>query len=205
MKLHVAVRKVIDAHGPLPGKETSIEEMKATLEAAWSSHGPADHGYGEEYKRIAWQLIRFYADLVSGMVALPVPVLRLPVVGGEIVITPDHVANEPGGEVVMRRVDTGHKVSEDDESLAVAAFHVAASSHSPGCRVELVHLSDAKVTPIRMTPRVLANRRASIEKMASAVRAGLFPLVETITCPRCPAFFICDRVPAGPLTIITSA
>ncbi len=205
MKLHVAVRKVIDGSGPLPGKLPSIDEMKDALEAAWTSLVPADHGYGEEYKRIAWQLVLFYSGLVSGMIALPVPVLRLPVVGGEIVITPHHVASEPDGKVIMRRVETGHKVSEDADSLAVAAFHIAATAHSPGCRVELVHLSDAKITPVEMTPRVLANRRAAIEKMGSAVRAGLFPPVETITCPRCPAFFICGRVPAGPLTIRTPA
>ncbi len=201
MKLHVAVQKAIDASGPVAGKSPSIEEMKASLEADWESHIPADHGYGEEYKRIAWQLIRFYADLVSGMTALPVPQLRLPIAGGEIVVTPHHVASESDGMIVMRRVDTGHKSSKDDESLAVAAFHIAATSHSPGCKVELVHLSDAEVTPIAMTPRVAANRRTAIEKMGSAVRAGRFPLVETITCPRCPAFFICGAVPAGPLTI----
>ena len=200
MKLHVAVQKVIDASGPLPGKCPSIEDLMASLEAAWDSHGPADHGYGEDYKRIARQLIRFYADLVSGMTALPVPVLRLPIVGGEIVITPHHLASEPGGTIVMRHVDTGHKSSEDDDSLAVAAFNIAATAHSPGCRVELVHLSDAKITPIAIKPKALANRRTAIDKMGSAVVAGLFPLVETITCPRCPAFFICGRVPAGPLT-----
>jgi superfamily I DNA/RNA helicase len=200
MKLHVVVQKVIDVSGPLPGKDPSTEEMKASLEAAWDIHGPADHGYGAEYKRIAWQLVQFYADLVSRMTALPVPELRLPIVGGEIVITPHHVASEPGGTIVMRRVDTGHKASQDDDSLAVAAFHIAATSHSPGCKVEVVHLSDAKITSIAMTPRVLANRRTAIEKMGSAVKAGLFPLVESITCPRCPAFFICGRVPAGPLT-----
>jgi superfamily I DNA/RNA helicase len=200
MKLHVAVQKVVSGAGPLPGKEPSIEEMKVSLETVWDSHGPADHGYSDEYKRIAWQLIHFYADLVSGITALRVPELRLPVVGGEIVITPHHVATEASGITVMRRVDTRHKGAKDEDSLAVAAFYVAATSHSPGCKVELVHLSDAKITPVSMTARVAANRRAKIDEMGNAVRAGHFPLKESITCPRCPAFFVCDRVPAGPLT-----
>jgi superfamily I DNA/RNA helicase len=200
MKLHVAVQKVIEVSGPLPNSRPSFEQMKVSLDAAWETHGPADDGYREEFKRIAGQLLQFYADLVSGMTALPVPELRLPIAGGEIVITPDHVASEGSGSIIMRRVDTGHKGSKDDDSLAVAAFQIAATSHSPGCRVELVHLSDAEITPIEMTQKVLANRRASIEKMGNSVRAGLFPLKESITCPRCPAFFICSRVPAGPLT-----
>ena len=199
MQLHVAVQKVIDGNGPLPDKCPSIEELKAALEAVWEGHGPAVHGYGEDYKRIAWQLIQFYADLVSGIAAHPVPQLPLPVAGGEIVISPLHVASDADG-IVMRQVDTGHKSSQDDDSLSVAAFHIAATSHTPGCRIELVHLSDAKVTPVAFTPRVIANRRASIDEMAAAVRAGLFPPVKTITCPRCPAFFICGAVPAGPLT-----
>jgi hypothetical protein len=198
MQLHVAVQRVIDASGPLPGKSPSMDELEAALEAAWDSHGPVAHGYGEDYKRIARQLLRFYADLVSGMTAQPVPELRLPVVGGEILITPHHVARDASG-IVMRQVDTGHKSSQDDDSLSVAAFHIAATSHTPGCRVELVHLSDAKVTPIALTARVITNRRTSIEEVGSALRAGLFPLKKTITCPRCPAFFICGPVPAGPL------
>ena len=175
MKLHAAVQRVIDASGPLPDKFPTIEEMRALLEATWDSHVPADHGYLEEYKRIAWHLIQFYADLVSGITALPVPVCRLPVSGGEIVITPHHVATEPGGVIVMRRVDTGHKTSEVDDSLAVAAFYIAADSHSPGCKVELVHLSDAKITPIAMTPRVVANRRTAIGRWERRPR-GPVPL-----------------------------
>ena len=199
MQLHVAVQKVIDANGPLPDGSPSMEDLKVALEGVWENHGPASHGYDEDYKRIAWQLIRFYADIVSDIAAHPVPQLRLPVAGGEIVITPHHMASGADG-IVMRQVDTGHKSSQDDDSLSVAAFHIAATSHTPGCRVELAHLSDAKVTPVAFTPRVIANRRASIDEMAAAIHEGLFLPVKTINCPRCPAFFICGPIPAGPLT-----
>ena len=199
MQLHVAVQRVIDASGPLPDKSPSAEDLKTAIDAAWEAHGPATHGYAEDYKRIALQLIKFYSDLVSDITALPVPQLRLPVAGGEIVITPHHVASDAGG-IVMRQVDTGHKSSQDDDSLSVAAFHIAATSHTPGCRVELVHLSDAKVTPVELTSRVIANRRSSIDDMAAAVHAGHFPIAKSPTCPRCPAFFICGRVPSGPMT-----
>ncbi len=115
-------------------------------------------------------------------------------------MTPDQQLAGKSGEIVMRRVNTGHKHSRDEESLAAAAFHLAATSHRPGCRVELVHLSDQKVTPVAMSARVLENRRNTILEMSRNVRAGHFPLNETMTCPRCPAFFICGRLPDGSYT-----
>ena len=195
MELHVAVQKVVDEMATEAVNDFSLARLEASLEAAWSEHGPDDEG--EDYKRIALRLIRFFAGTLSGMTPLPVPQLRLPVEDGEIVVTPDQVASDGAGKVVMRRVDTGHKGSKDHESLATAAFHLAATAHSPGCAVELVYLSDAEIAPVTMTPKVLGNRRQSIEEIGSAVRSGMFPLNETITCPRCPAFFICSRLPAG--------
>jgi hypothetical protein len=130
---------------------------------------------------------------------LAAPQLRLPVPGGEIVVTPNQVLTDEAGNVRMRRIRTGHKTSTDDDSLAAAAFHIAASAHSPGCSVELVFLSDGKVTPIEMTPRVLGNRQNSISQMATEVKAGRFPLNETPSCPRCPSYFVCPSLPSGSL------
>lgn len=199
MRLHVAVRAVVDAAALHPAETLPPEELEALLEAAWVGHGPADHGYADEYKQIALRLVRFYAEAALGLKTRAAPRLRLPVAGGEIVITPDQVGSDSAGKVVMRRVDTGHKGPKDHESLAAAAFHIAATAHAPGCTVELVHLSDAAVTPVAMTTRVLANRRSMIEGVGKAVRTGVFPMEQTSTCPRCPAFFICGRLPAGPL------
>lgn len=199
MKLHNAVQKVIELTGPGSEKEISFEQMEASLEAAWQDHGPIEDGYSEDYRRIARQLIRFYAEVVSGIAALPVPQLRLSVPGGQIAITPNHVAREPAGTIIMRRVNTGHEVSEDHDSLSTAAFHLAATSHSPGCKVELVYLSDSKVQPMKMSALTLRNRQATIENSALSLRSGVFPLKETRTCPRCPAFFVCGPLPQGTL------
>lgn len=195
MQLHVAVQKVVDGIG---GKEPALAELVASLDAVWGEHGPADNGYADEYKRIAVQLLSFYAGTAAGAEVRPVPRLGLPVTGGQIVIRPDQVLNVDG-KTTMRRVATGHKGSTDHDSLATAAFFIAAQTHSAGCTVELVHLSDGAITPVGMTPRVLANRRKSIDEMGNAVQAGRFPLKESRTCPRCPAFFICGPLPDGPL------
>ncbi|MBU0717087.1 MAG: PD-(D/E)XK nuclease family protein, partial [Planctomycetes bacterium] len=198
MKLHVAVQQVVDAIRQHGGSGASPEELRTAFEEAWGTEGPLEHGYCEEYKAIGWQLLRFYSECVGESELQPPQELRLAVDGGEIVVTPDQQLAGERGEIVMRRVNTGHKHSKDGENLAAAAFHLAATSHRPGCRVELVHLSDEKVTPVAMSARVLENRRSSILEMSRNVRAGHFPPKETMTCPRCPAFFICGRLPDGP-------
>lgn len=152
MQLHVAVQKVVDAASLVAGQGPSMKELETYLEVVWEGHGPADLVYSDEYRRIAQHLIRYYAGLVAGVEALPVPQLRLPVPGGEIVITPHQMVNEEGGHVVMRRVNTGHKLLKDEESLSAAAFSIAATAHTPSCSVELVYLSDAAKTRVAMTP-----------------------------------------------------
>lgn len=199
MKLHVAVQHVVDGLSQILDTQPTLTEIEARLATEWDSHGPADDGYSEEYKRIAWQLIRFFIDSSSGATRLAAPQLRLPVPGGEIVVTPDQVLADKAGNLRMRRIRTGHKTSTDDDSLAAAAFHIAASAHSPGCSVELVFLSDGKITPISMTPRVLGNRQNSISQMATDVKTGHFPLNESPSCPRCPSYFVCPSLPSGPL------
>jgi len=199
MKLHDAVQQVVSECSQATDRSPSLAELEVQLSTAWQAHGPGDHGYSEDYRRIASQLVRFYFDSTSAMKRLPSPGLRLPVAGAEIVITPDQVLADASGKIHMRRVRTGHKRSKDEENLAAAAFHIAATAHSPGCTVQLVYLSDGEVTPVNLSDRKLANRADSIAKMLVSVKAGQFPLDQSITCPRCPAFFICGRVPTGPL------
>ncbi len=199
MKLHVAVQHVVndiclDLEGSL-----SIAEIEEKLAVAWQAHGPDVDGYGDEYQDIARQLVRYLVNSHSGMNRIPVSALRLAVTEGEIVVTPDQVLTDANGKVHFRKVKTGHKRSDEDESLSTAAFQLAASAHSPGCTVQLVHLGDEKVTPIEMKDRKLGNRKASISSMLAAVTKGYFPLKESPTCPRCPAFFVCGNLPAGPL------
>jgi hypothetical protein len=199
MRLHVAVQKVVEAVATRTRGGVTHAELDSMLGDAWDAHGPADDGYATEYKQIASGLLRYFADTVAGRDLHPTPKLRLPIAGGEIVITPDHVVRDTDGNIAMRRVKTGHRVENDDDGLAAAAFYLAATAHTPGCTVEFVYLGDGEASPVTMSATVLRNRRASIDQMAEAVRTGVFPLKETPTCPRCPAFFICGCLPAGPL------
>ena len=199
MKLHVVVQKVVDIVTANPDEPHALAEVEGHLAVAWEEHGPTDHGYSAEYKGIAFQLLGYFLDSTSDMEKLPAPQLRLPVAGGEIVITPDQVLSDGDGNIHMRRVRTGHKSSKDEDNLAAAAFHIAAAAHAPGCTVQLVYLSDGAITPVKMTQRVQKNRTNSIAQMLTAVGQGHFPLNQSVTCPRCPAFFVCGSVPDGPL------
>jgi superfamily I DNA/RNA helicase len=199
MKLHVAVQQVVNEISQDADIAPSLAALEEQLTVAWEAHGPGEDGYGDDYKRIASQLIQFFFDSSSAMKRLPKPELHLPIAGGEIIITPDQVLADAAGRVHMRRVRTGHKRSKDEDNLAATAFHIAATAHSPGCTVQLVYLSDGKVTPVKLTDRVLGNRAESIANMLDSVQAGQFPLKPSITCPRCPAYFICGSVPAGSL------
>lgn len=199
MRLHVAVQQVVNDVCQSGGGPPSADDIAASLAAAWQSHGPVDHGFSEDYRRIAQQLVRYFIESGSDMAHSPVAELRLAVPGGEIIVTPDQVLRDENGTVHFRQVRTGHKKSKEGDSLSTAAFHLAASEHSPGCTVQLVHLGDEKVTSIEMTERVLKTRRGAISEMLASVKRGYFPLEESITCPRCPAFFVCGNLPAGPL------
>jgi superfamily I DNA/RNA helicase len=204
MQLHSAVQQVLDSFSDQTGESLTLAQVEEQLEIAWQSKGPIDHGYNEDYRRIATQLVRYYVQSMNGLTRGPIPELRYPVPGGEVIVTPDQVLTAADGSVSMRRIRTGHKSSSDADNLASAAFHLAARAHKPGCRVELVHLSDGAVSAVDMSDRKLQNRQQSISAAFSAVKAGEFPPSPnnpSLTCPSCPALFVCGAVPAGPLEI----
>lgn len=200
MQMHDAVQAVIDvASAAECDGETLRENLRATFEDAWTRHGPADHGYAAEYKQIALELIRYLENSTSGFTVQRPPQLRLQVLGGEVVITPDQLVTHPSGQIVMRKVRTGHQSKKESVGIADAVFHIAATTHTPGCKVELVHLSDAEITPIEMSATVIRNRRETLTAISEKIQAGHFPVEEGPACPRCPAFFICGKLPAGPM------
>ncbi|GAV34461.1 hypothetical protein ROTAS13_02128 [Roseomonas sp. TAS13] len=52
------------------------------------------------------------------------------------------------------------------------------------------------------TGPVLANRRKTLDELSQQLTAGYFPSAPNAeTCPRCPHWFACGRLPAGNLII----
>lgn len=198
MKMHDVVQKTIEA-AQAENASFASDQLEAVFGEVWRSHGPAAHGHAEEYKQIALGLIRYLIVSSNGYTVTRPPRLRLPVGNDEIVIAPDQALRDAQGQVTMRKVRTGHRAEKETDGVSAAAFHLAATAHSPHCRVELVHLSDAVITPVQMSATVLRNRQATLASLYADIRAGHFPPEEGITCPRCPAFFICGPIPCGTL------
>ncbi len=198
MQMHGAVRAIVDWLTGDPSLTPSQPELDACLAEAWDAQKLGDHGYTEDYRRIAKQLIDFFVASRDGYVrALPAE-MRFRVGSSEIVVRPDEVLTAKDGKRHIRQVRTGHAGSKELETVAAAVFTLAAHQAFPGCTVEFVHLGDQTVSPVPMLEKVLGNRRATAAEMIGEIEAGRFPRNESPrTCPRCPAFFICGPVPDG--------
>lgn len=201
MQMHSAVQSVIDQLAAVPPGEALVL-FEPLLSKAWSEKGPQEHGYSEDFRRVANRLLEFYLESQKGLARQDVEMLRLPVGGAEILIRPDLVLKGVGGQTHVRRVMTGHHRSAHEESVSSAVFQLSATAAAPGCIVELVYLSDQTVNPLGMSATKLKNRRANVEKMLGDMREGKYPADvdrPDRSCPRCPSFYICGPVPLGPL------
>jgi hypothetical protein len=117
-----------------------------------------------------------------------------------IIVRPDDVLIRVDGRRTLRRIQTGHKRSKEDEDVGAGAFILAARQAFPDAIVELVHLSDQTTAPIEMSARVLQSRRQKVGDFLVDIRAGRFPArTSPHRCPNCPAFFICGPTPRGVL------
>ena len=197
MDMHDLVQSVVQTLSQRPPEEANDAVVADVFASAFDDHEIASHGYAPDFRRIAGELISFFAQSRRGKTLGEVTPIRLTLPGGEIVITPDEVLHDEQGQV-FRRVRSGHKSSKAEESLAAAAFHLAALDAFPGARVELVYLADAKATPVNFTAKVRENRRVKVAEALGRIASGQFPTeVSAFTCPRCPAFFICGPVGEG--------
>jgi superfamily I DNA/RNA helicase len=198
MQMHVAVRSVVEWLTADPNASPPAGALDAKLAEAWDVQKLGSHGYSDDYKRIAKQLVAFFVETREGFKRSEKTELRLSIAGSEIFVRPDEILTGKDGKLRVRAVRTGHVTSKELEKVAAAVFTLAAQSAFPGCTVEFVHLSDGTVTPVPMKPKTLENRRKTAQEMLSDIAGGNFPKDESpMICPRCPAFFICGPVPPG--------
>lgn len=199
MRMHDAVRTVFQRiiESELP---TESEGLERAVNDALAAHGLGEHGYLAEYRAFATALIRYFASIREGHAAEAPAELRLTVDGEQITMRPDDVLLGPDGRRRLRRVQTGHRRSAESEDVGAAAFVLAAWEAFPGAIVELVHLSDRRVTPIDLSPKQLKGRKDKLAQFLKDIRLGRFPAnASAWTCPGCPAFFVCGPTPDGAL------
>jgi superfamily I DNA/RNA helicase len=181
----------------------AVEETDAAFGEAWKNLGPVDHGYAADYMKIGRRLVEYFLEVRrAGTIASNKP-LSLSWPDCKIVVTPDLVTADPAGKVVVRRIKSGKQPSRDLDDLEYAIFQMAVSEHyGPGARVEISFLASESSPPPKLSATQIANRKKTLGKVAAGIRDGDFPAKpDDRDCPRCPAFFVCGRLPAGSLQI----
>lgn len=198
LQMHDAVRNAYQACAET-GK-VGPEFIAEHISESFANSGLSEHGYASDYRALAQGMVEFFVASRSDHTPQIPAALSLRFGDEKIVITPDEVLTSPEGQELYRRVRTGHARKSDDKDPAHVAFVLAAKEAAPSARVEVVSLSDQSIVAIEPTARQLANGREKVAKVLRDIRAGEFEAKSSVfTCPNCPAFFVCGKVPPGPL------
>lgn len=200
MQMHEAVREVYKSVVDGALAIDRAEEVNKKLSEAFAKHGLGDHGYLEEYQKIAGLMLQFFKSIREGKTAEKPTALSLIFENERILVMADDVVVDPGGQRTFRRIRTGHHSKSHAEDVDSAALVMAVRQAFPDAVVELVYLSDRRADPIEMSDKHLANRRGKLDTYLKDIRAGKFPTkASSKICPGCPAFFVCGPVPNGKL------
>jgi len=202
MLMHEAVRSV--AQAVVAGEIDIADDAELVTHVARAClvHGLADSGVLAELQAAAVEMIKYFRSSRAGAGVVAPTAIHLALDGDELVFQADDVLVAADGADILRRVRTGRIRSKEDTDVGAGALVMAAQQHGPQTRVELIHLTDKAVTPIRLSTTVLKNRRQTLSEYLTGIRAGAFKAIPSErTCPRCPAFFICGPVSAGQLQI----
>jgi superfamily I DNA/RNA helicase len=200
VRMHNAVRAVVDWMLTQDPASVDAGETEQRLVAAFDAVRFSE-AERPDYLNIARSLLSALHSNRTGQERRPVAELAFPTPHGNIVVRPDEALVDRDGNPVVRSIRTGHATSKGMEDLAAAAFVLAADQHPDRPRAHLVYLADEIFEPIALTARQIENRRLKIGEVMEKIGRGAFgTVVNSRTCPRCPAFFFCGEVPAGTLT-----
>ena len=197
MLMHEAIREVyreVIAQGT-----TSPDQCDALLAQAFVTHGLHEHGYVEDYRVMASTMLGYFLESRAGALVEASTVLRITFDSHEVEVRPDEVLVRDGVRT-LRRVKTGHARSHEGKDVSAAAFVLAARAAFPDAVVELVYLADAEAKPLGLSAKELSNRQVKLGNILRDIRGGTFRAeASDMTCPNCPAFFVCGAVPPGTL------
>jgi hypothetical protein len=180
------------------------EVAMRAFERIWQADGPTDHAFAADYRRLADRLVRALVRLGAGQRFRQAEPLAIDFPTGRVLVQPNETPELPNGTVVLRRVRTGYKRSDEYDRLDYTLYHLAARArYGAAYVVEALHLTDERVEAVAVSPTKMKNRRAKSEDLLAGITAGRFPPDnDAVRCPRCPHFFICAATPRGPLTLL---
>ena len=198
MLMHEAIREVyrkVVAQGA-----ASTGQCDKLLAEAFVTHGLHEHGYVEDYLAMATTMLGYFLESRAGAQVEAPTALRITFDNHEVEIRPDEVLVRDGVRT-LRRVKTGHASSQEGKDVGAAAFVLAARAAFPDAVVELVSLADAEATPLVLSAKVLSNQQVKLGNILRDIRGGSFRAkASDMTCPNCPAFFVCGALPQGTLS-----
>jgi DNA helicase II / ATP-dependent DNA helicase PcrA len=183
--------------------DTTVETAEQAFESIWKDRGPADHGFAGDYRRLASRLIAALVSSGAGRRFRDAEPIAIDFPNGRVIVEPNEMAELPNGTVVLRRLRTGRKRSDEYDNLEYTLYHLAGKARFGNAfSVEAIHLTDETVETVTVTAQKVSNRRATSDAMLQSIGRGLFPPeVDSVRCPRCPHFFVCDAMPKGPLLL----
>lgn len=198
--LYDLIRWLADAHldgtGDLAAATREFDRM-------WAESGPLTHPFVADYRRLADRLVEALVRLGAGKRFRQAEPLAIDFVNGRVIVHPDEMTELPDGSVVLRRVRTGYKRSDEYDRLEYTLYALAGrAAFGASFSVEALHLTDENVEAVAISSTKLKNRQAKSEAMLAGIAAGRFPPdPDPIRCPRCPHFFVCDATGRGSLAL----
>lgn len=183
--------------------QPDLDEAEAAFETIWQERGPADHAFAADYRTLASRLIAVLLKAGAGHRFRDAQPLAIDFPNGQVLVEPNELAEMPDGTVIIRRVRTGYKRSDEYDRLEYTLYYLAAQSQfGDSAIVQALHLTDETHEPVVISRIKLGNREKKSNTMLANIASGKFPpQVDPVTCPRCPHFFICPSLPNGTLQL----
>lgn len=183
--------------------QPTIEQAEAAFDEIWQEHGPTAHAFAQDYRRLASRLVAAFVASGAGRRFRNSEALAIDLPNGRVMVEPSEIAELGDGTVVVRRVRTGHKRSDEYDRLEYTLYQLAAQARfGAGVVVQALHLTDETAEAVSITVTKVKNRQENTVKMLAGIAAGRFdPEPDAITCPRCPHFFACPALAAGDLDL----
>lgn len=181
----------------------TMDEAKVAFESIWREKGPVDHAFCDDYLKLASRLVEVLVRAGVGRTFSKAEPLALDFPNGRVVVEPNELAQMPNGTAVLRRVRTGQRRSDEYDRLEYSLYLLAGQAKfGKGVQVEALHLTDETAESVSITAAKLGNRSARSDDMLGRIATGWFPpQIDSVTCPRCPHFFICAATPRGSLKL----
>ena len=183
--------------------DPTFEEADAEFERIWQARGPIEHAFRDDYRRLSSRLVGALIRAGAGRRFMEAEPLAIDFSNGRVIVEANEIAELPDGTVVVRRVRTGYQRKDEFDHLDYTLYHLAARTRfGRTVVVQALHLTDESEDPVTLTDKKISFRKNKSENMLEGISAGWFPPeIDTVTCPRCPHFFVCDAVPRGPLAL----